>query len=235
MQNERKMIRAAGAFLAVSAVGFVVVFTVLAIQFGYPDVLDAPPSVVLPALLDGGVGLHVTWWVYSLLPLLLLPAAAGAYQALRGAGQGLMLVASYCAVLAALTLTLGLIRWPSLNYELARQYAGAAPEERAAIEVVVTGMNRYLGTYIGEHLGELFLNGWFVMSGAAMLRASRFPRWVAWAGIGVGALGLVGMFRFASPLVDPVSAVNNLLLPAWLVTYGVTLWMRGPLPTAGEG
>ena len=234
MRDENGMIRAAGASLVASALGFVAVFSVLARQFSYPDILEASPSVVLPALLEGGISLRVTWWVYSLLPLLLLPAAAGAFQALKGEREGVMRVASYFAVLAALTLTLGLIRWPSLNWELARLHAAAAPTERAAIEVLVIGFNRYLGTYVGEHLGELFLNGWFVMSGAAILRCARFPKWVAWVGICVGVLGLVGMFRFASALVEPVSAVNNLLLPAWLIFYGIALWKWGPLPSQEE-
>jgi hypothetical protein len=168
--------------------------------------------------------------VYSFLPLLLIPAAAGTFQALRDDAEGLMRMASYFAVLAALTLTLGLIRWPSLNYELAGRYVAGTGEERAAIEVLVAGFNTYLGTYIGEQLGELFLNGWFVMCAAAMLRSARFPRWAGWAGIGVGVLGLVGMFRFASSSVEPVSAVNNLLLPAWLITFGIVLWLRGPVP-----
>jgi len=231
MENERGMIRTAGASLVISAVGFVVVFSILAGQFDYPDILDEPASQFLPALLDGGTSLHLTWWVYSLLPLLLLPAAAGAFQALRNDAEGMMRVASYFAVLAALTLTLGLIRWPSLNLELAERYATGTADQRAAIEIMVAATNRYLGTYIGEHLGELFLNGWFVMSGTAMLRSTRFPKWVAWAGICVGVLGLVGMFRFASSVVEPISAANNFLLPAWLITYGIALWTRGPMTT----
>jgi len=159
----------------------------------------------------------------------LLPAAAGAFQALRSEAEGLVWVGSYFAVLAALTLTLGPIRWPSLNHELARLCVQAAPSDRTAIEIIVTGFNRYLGTYVGEQLGELFLNGWFVMSSVAMLRSARFPRWFGWAGTGVGVLGLVGMFRFASGAVQPVADINNLLLPAWLITWGVALWKHDPI------
>ena len=228
--SESRLIRIGAASLLVSALGFVAVFSYLAATFGYPDVLDAEPSVVLPRLLEGGVRLQVAWWLYAMLPVLLLPAAAGAFEALRSGGEGLMRLASYCAVLAALTLTLGLIRWPSLNHQLALLYSGSDPGQMAAIEVVFTSFNRYLGSYIGELLGELFLNAWFILSGVAILRISRISRWLGWAGIGVGLAGLVGMFRFATPRIEAVSELNNYLLPLWLIVFGLALWISGLAP-----
>lgn len=234
MERENRLIRWGGASLVVSALGFLAVFGLLSARFDYPDVLDQPAATVLPALLEGGSGLQAIWWTYALLPLLLLPASAAAGQALGHGAAGLMRLAGSFAVLAALTLTLGLIRWPSLNHELALRYAQAGAGDRAAIEMVFQGFNRYLGTYVGEQLGEIFLNGWFVMVGAGMLRTVRFPKWLGRAGIGVGVLGLVGMFRFATDAVAPVAGLNNVLLPAWLITCGVALWRYGPLPVSAS-
>ncbi|MEJ2207131.1 MAG: DUF4386 family protein [Gemmatimonadota bacterium] len=218
----------------ISALGFVAVFSYLAATFDYPDILDGAPSEVLPRLLEGGVSLHVAWWLYAMLPLLLLPAAAGAFEALRSGGEGLMRLASYCAVLAALTLTLGLVRWPSLNHELAVLHSGANATQRVAVEAIFAGFNRYLGTYVGEQLGELFMNVWFILCGVAMLRIPRFLRWLGRAGIVVGLAGLVGMFRFTTHWVEVVSELNNYILPLWLIGFGLTLWTRGPAP-APEG
>jgi hypothetical protein len=226
-QLEKQGIRLAGALLVATAIAFMAVFGILASSFNYPDVLAGSPAEVLPALLAGGTSLRVVWWIYSLLPLALIPAAVGAFDALRNERESLMRLGTYCAVLAALTLTLGLIRWPSLNHELATIYATASPEGRAAVEVVYAGFSSYLGTYIGEQLGEIFLNAWFVAAGLTMARAPRFPRWIGWFGVVAGALGFIGVFRFATGLVAPVAALNNLVLPLWLVLFGVALFRYG--------
>jgi hypothetical protein len=213
--------------LIVTALGFVAVFAVLASRFNYPDVLERGAAEVLPALAAGGAPLRFVWWVYAFLPLALLPAAAGTFEALRTERSGLLRFGTYCAVLSALALTLGLIRWPSLNAELARVYVSGSPEARPAIEVVYTGFNRYLGTYIGEQLGEILLNAWFAAVAVTMLRSRRFARWTAWFGIVVSFLGMLGVFRFATPLVEPIAAVNNLLLPLWLIVLGGALLRFG--------
>jgi hypothetical protein len=225
-------IRLAGGLLVATAVAFVGVFGALAARFDYPDVLARSTAEVLPALLAGGTSLRILWWLYSLLPIALLPAAVAAFESLRDERESLMRVGTYCAVLASLTLTLGLIRWPSLNYELATIYATATPEGKAAVEVVFAGFNRYLGTYVGEQLGEIFLNAWFIAVAVAMAGSARFPRWVAWAGMTTGVLGLIGMFRFATTLVAPVAAANNILLPLWLVVFGVALFRYGARATS---
>ena len=72
-------------------------------------------------------------------------------------------------------------------------------------------MNRYLGNFVGEFLGELAFSVFFVLSGVGLLRHVRAPRWLAWWGIATGVLGLIGMWRNVTPAVDAVAAVNNYL------------------------
>jgi hypothetical protein len=225
--SDRVSIKASGLLLITTAFLFVMVFSFLAIRFGYPDVLERPASEVLPQLLDGGFQLQAVWWVYALLPLLIIPAAVGAQSSLRWGSAAAAQNGTYCAVLAALTLTLGLIRWPSLNHMLATLYATASPADRSSIEILFYGFNQYLGVYVGEQLGEIFLNGWFLFAGWAMLRHAAYPRWLGMIGMATGILGLVGMFRFATGAVDIVSEVNNLLLPLWLIVFGAALLRYG--------
>jgi hypothetical protein len=43
--------------------------------------------------------------------------------------------------------------------------------------------------------------------------------------------GLIGMFRNVSSVVDPIAAMNNYLLPLWMIIFGVALIRhRGTLP-----
>jgi Na+-transporting NADH:ubiquinone oxidoreductase subunit NqrB len=116
---------------------------------------------------------------------------------------------------------LGLARWPSVHWELARAYPTASPEARVAIDAVFSGLNVYLGNFIGEFLGELSLNAFFLLTAVALLRSGR--RWAAYAGFAVGMLGVAGAFRNVTAVVGPVAEVNNYLLPIWLITVGVVL------------
>jgi hypothetical protein len=85
---------------------------------------------------------------------------------------------------------------------------------------VFTGLNLYLGNYIGQFLGELCLATFFLLSGLSLL-AER--RWLGWCGMAFGFLFLVGALRNVLPSVQPAADVNNALLPLWLLVLGVSL------------
>jgi hypothetical protein len=218
------IVRFGGGALLFAAIAFVVVFVYLAAEFDYPDVLDGTAAQVLPALLATGATGRAAWACYGLLPLLFLPAGVGAFHALRSSAEGWMRLAMLLAVVSAVASMLGLMRWPSVHWELAEGYGSAGVEGQRIIGAVFDGLNRYLGNYIGEFLGELCFNGFFLISALAMLRpASGFARWVAWFGMVTGSLGLVGMFRNVAGFVEPIAEVNNYLLPLWLAVFGVAL------------
>jgi len=52
--------------------------------------------------------------------------------------------------------------------------------------------------------------------------------------VGTPALGLVGMFRNVTGAVAPIAAVNNYLLPAFMIILGVALvrWPAAPVAPA---
>jgi hypothetical protein len=205
-------------------VAFVGVFSFLAARFDYPAVLDGSASDVLPRLLATGVTGRAVWAVYGFLPLAWIPAGIGAFHALRGVREGSMRTAMQLAVLASISMMLGLLRWPSIHWELAQAYATADPPARELLAAAFAGLNSYLGNYIGEFLGELSVNLFFLLSALAMLAPeSRFPRWMAYLGLLTAAAGLIGMFRNVTGVVAPVTEVNNYLLPLWMVAFGLGL------------
>src|SRR5438105_14506707 len=91
------------------------VFSFLAARFDYPAVLDGPANTVLPRLLATGTPGRAAWALYAFLPLIWLPAGAGAYCALRRFYPGAMLIAMQWAALDAISMNLGLIRWPAVT------------------------------------------------------------------------------------------------------------------------
>ena len=228
-------IRIGAIFLIGGAIAFMAVFSYLAAQFNYPAVLDGDAGHVLPSLLATGATGRTVWAIYGFLPLIWIPAAVAAFEALRPVREGSMRVAMLFAVVSAISMMLGLLRWPSIHWTLAQAYVGGTEATQLAIGGLFAGLNSYLGNYIGEFLGELAFSVFFLLSGLAMLaRGSRFPRWAGYIGIATAVLGMVGMFRNATTAVAPISAVNNYLLPIWMIIFGVTLLRYRPSGAAVE-
>ncbi len=216
----RQLERLTGGLLIVLALAFSAVFTVLQSRFGYPDVLDYSAQQVLPQLLAGGASLRLTWLVYALLPLLLVPITALLVQRFGQASKGLRQALMSTAALATLALMLGLIRWPSLHWLLAEQLAHGEVSP-SSIALLFDAANVYLGTFVGELLGEILLYAWIGL--AAVLAAKRLPRWLSVALLLTAVSGEVGAWRPFSEVAQVVADVNNLLLPLALLGLGVGL------------
>jgi hypothetical protein len=221
MTESRTAVRVGGWSFIAAAVGFMAVFSYLAGTFNYPDVLDGSAADVLPKLIALGNSGRAVWVVYAFLPLLLVPAGVGAYSALRDSTPNAMRAALAFAVITAVSMLLGLARWPSVHWELGRAYSAASPDARVAIDAVFKGLNVYLGNYIGEFLGEVALNCFFILAAYGFFRAG----WKrsGYAGVVVGIIGLAAAFRNVTSAVGPIAEVNNYILPLWLIAMGVIL------------
>ena len=86
------------------------------------------------------------------------------------------------ALLAAMSMVLGLMRWPSVHWELARAWSSASEGDRVVLAAMFDGLNRYLGNFIGEFLGELSFSVFFVLSGIGLSRHQHAPRWLIGGG-----------------------------------------------------
>ena len=116
---------------------------------------------------------------------------------------------------------LGLMRWPSIHWELARAWRTAGEGERVVLAAMFDGLNRYLGNFVGEFLGEFCLNFWFVLCGIAILRV---PKGAARARL-VGppdraCSGSSARSATSCRRSSRVAVVNNILLPAWMIGFG---------------
>jgi hypothetical protein len=217
------VIRWGGICLAGGALAFLVVFSYLAANFNYPDVLDGPADTVLPSLLATGTRGRAVWTIYAFLPVIWIPAGVAAFEALAPVRRGAMRLALFFAFLGAIAMMLGLMRWPSVHWRLAGSFALAAPTEQAVLATIFDGLNTYLGNFIGEFLGELAVSMFFLLTSFTWLRSSQRARWIGWIGVVTAALGLIGMFRNVTGVVAPIAAVNNYLLPLFMIILGVAL------------
>jgi len=220
--QHRKIVVAGGLSFIVGALAFVAVFSYLAANFDYPKILDGSAAEVLPRLQAGGATMRAVWAVYAFLPLLLVPGAVGAYFACP-ASRGRMTVALVFGSLGSLAMGLGLMRWPSVHWALAEAYGPAGGEAKSSLAAIFSGLNLYLGNYIGEFLGEVCLATLFLLTGLSLRREGQFPRWLGACGAVFSLLFLVGALRNAFPAVQPVADVNNALLPLWMLLLGASL------------
>jgi hypothetical protein len=218
------MILAGGIALIGGALAFMAVFSYLAGHFRYPEVLDGPAEQVLPALFATGDRGRAVWAVYSVLPLVFLPGSIAAFCALRDRAAGITRAGGFFALVAAVSMMLGLMRWPSVHWELARAWAMAGESDRLALAAVFYGLNSYLGNFVGEFLGELCLSVFFVLTGIGLLRHRQAPKVMGWWGVLTGVLGLIGMWRnVPGAMVGAVAELNNYLLPFWMIGFGAWL------------
>ena len=138
-----------------------------------------------------------------------------------------MRLALLFAVVAAIAMMLGLMRWPSIHWHLAQAFEHAAAPEQAVIASIFDGLNTYVGNYIGEFLGELSFSMFFLLTSVVWLNGLR-ARWIGWAGLATGVSGFVGAFRNVTAVVAPFAEVNNYLLPAFMIVLGIAFMRWSP-------
>ncbi len=219
--------RLAGIAYITASVGFLIVFFWLAAHFGYPDVLDRPAAEVLPQLLGLGSAGRAVWAAYALIPLLLIPAAVGATDALRGPdlrNDATVRLALILQVTAALCMMIGLARWSTAQWTIAMAWEHADAAQQVSLATSFDLLNTFLGNALGEFVGELALYGSFAAFALALHRLE--VRWLSFLAASTALLGWIGMFRNITTSVQPASNVTNLLLPFFLIAFGVAL-VRG--------
>ena len=224
--------RVAGALLIALPIAFNSFFFLLGRLFDYPAVLRHPVGEVLSRFHAGGLRLKLVWYGFMITAVLLAPLAVLLGQVLARDGLQIVPVATTIGVLAAVVQFLGLARWPFLVPALARAYESpdATSATREATAVVFDSFNRYLGVAVGECLGYLLTGAWTVLVAVAMLQSSVFDGWLAWPGIAIGVLLVVGSLEFVGPFEDKGSKVAAMIVPVsyigwslWLIVTGVVV------------
>ncbi len=218
------MIKIGGLFSLFGGIAFVGVFTYLAINFNYPDILDGDAYHVLPKIVAGGSEMRAIWAIYAFLPLILVPAALGTYAYLRNKHNSLAIGGLIFATVATFANMLGLMRWPSIHWTMAQSFAAASPDQQATINTIFLGLNVYLGNYIGEFLGELTMNAWFLTVGLILMKISGRIKYFGYFAVLTALLGFVGGFRNVTSGVSMVAEINNYLLPTFLIALGILLF-----------
>lgn len=223
----------AGSLFVFVPVVFTVCFTLLQMQFEYPDILRQPTADILTKFQAGGAALVVVWYVLTMTALLFVPLSLLLRELLATPENRILLgIATVFGVIAGVVQTLGFLRWPFLVPHLAASYF--APDvteaQRAAVAIVFDSFHTYIGMGVGEHLGYLCTSVWTFLVAGLMLRTARFGRLL-------GAVGMALALGVAAGLLEPaglewagsINAISYLAWAVWLIVVGVVILLRrGP-------
>lgn len=234
--NEMKIdsIKLGGISAILASFLFTGIFIWLMINFNYPDILDGEAKTVLPNLIAMGSSGRVVWAFYAFLPLLWIPVAVGTYNALREINDGFMQIAKYLLIICSISMMLGLMRWPSIQWHLGLMWEHADSSQQEVLSSVFGGINTFFGNYIGEFLGELCLSTFIIISGYTMLKSNIFKKWRSYFNIITGVVFLAGAFRNIPGIIGEtggfVSEVTNMTMwwSIWLIIFGFGLIKMKP-------
>ena len=159
------------------------------------------------------------WFLYVTLPFGIVFAAAESGSVLARGGSGLRQLGVGAGVGAGIAMALGLVRWPTIEWALARHWETAPVASRPALAAIFDASNLYLGNVISEFVGEMATALWFAALGIAFRRDG--GRVLGSFGLAAALLVAVAALRNITGAVRLVSEVNNFTLPLWLVALGV--------------
>jgi hypothetical protein len=219
-----------GILFIAGAVLVNVPYTLLIINFDYPDILRAPVGEILDRFASGGPSLIWTWLAFAwvglpiLIGILLLPKAL---EDETPAGQ----VALFFGATGAVVQIVGLLRWPFVVSVLARLYTDplATPTMQDAAAIVFQAVHQYGGVVLGEHIGQLFTILWMVILSISLLQNRRFPRWFPVAGFAAAIVYTLAQGELLAtavpgfPVLDAAGLVGSLLWLGWLIALGILL------------
>ena len=210
-------------------------FSILGVNFDYPNILRQPTGQVLTMFKQGGSTLIATWYAFAIAALLMILVTKLIQQILQDEHKHLTSIATTFGVLAGISQVLGLIRWVFVVPMLADAYTDPNSSEAAksAAMMVFQGFHRYAGVAIGEHLGQLFTALWIVLISVAMLNSTIFRRWQGFVGIAISAMMLLGLvegfatvIKFDAGIFGVLTPIAFILLSIWMISLGVSLIRR---------
>ena len=220
-----------GLFLITGAVLVNIPFTLLIINFDYPDILRAPADQILTQFQAGGNALIHTWLAFAWVGLPMLFGAVMLKRILEPENSKFLETATTIGIIGFVVQVVGLLRWVFVIPVIARLYTSPATSSatKASLSAMFLVIHQYGGVVLGEHIGQLFIIIWMSMISAIIYRSSLFSKWIAWLGWVASAVYLLNQTELLAtaipgfPVVGWAGLVGSLFWLFWMVMMGVYL------------
>ena len=229
--STRQFRQLTGLLFIVGTVLINIPYTLLIINFDYPDILRQPNAEILTRFQAGGNALIYTWLAFAWVGLPMLFGVIMLKQILKDENAPFLEIATTLGVIGFIVQVIGLLRWVFVVPVLARLYTapGTDSATQAAVSAVFTAVHQYGGVILGEHMGQLLTILWMSMLSSIIYRSKMFSKWVAVLGWVASAVYLLAQTELLAtaiptfPVVDWAGLVGSLLWLAWMVVVGVYL------------
>ncbi|MBC8033244.1 MAG: DUF4386 domain-containing protein [Chitinophagaceae bacterium] len=228
MRNEKRT----GWLLLTGGMAVLVPYTLLVVQFDYPDVLRKEPGDVLRAFHQGGIKLIFIWLAFALsgLPLLI------AYKMIGRQLDAWFANMKWVTTIGTASLVfqiVGLLRWVFVVPMLANDYVSAAePSEQFVLETVFRTVHQFGGVLLGEHLGQLFTVIWTVAISWCYQQLAATPKWISWLGYLSSIIYFMGQAELLATVIpsfpnwSAASFIGSTLWLIWLIAMGIIMLQR---------
>src|ERR1700712_4495078 len=159
-------------------------YSLLIMNFHYPDILREPAATVLTQFQAGGANLIFTWLAFAWVGLPLVFGTVMLKRVLEPEGHALLETATTFGLIGLILAVVGLTRWVFVVPGLAHLYTDPTSSEAVKASVLVTfqAVHQYGGVIIGEHISQFMTVVWMALISSMMLRSSLFRAWQGWFG-----------------------------------------------------
>ena len=216
--NFRKL---TGIFFIIGAILVNIPYTLLIVNFDYPDILRQPIADILVKFHADGDALIYTWLAFAWVGLPILLGAVMLKRVLEKEASPFLETATTLGVIGFVVQLIGLLRWVFVVPILARLFTdpGTDPATQASISAVFIAIHQYGGVVLGEHIGQFFTIVWMSLISGVIYRSKMFSKWVAWLGWFASAVYLLAQTELFA------TAIPNFPVIGWAGLYGSLLWL----------
>ena len=220
-----------GLFFVVGAVLVNIPYTLLIINFDYPDILRLPVDRILTQFQAGGNALIYIWLAFAWIGLPMLFGAIMLKRILERENSPFLEMATTLGVIGFLVQMIGLLRWVFVVPVIARIYTDptTTTTTQASLSVLFLGIHQYGGVVLGEHMGQFFIILWMSMISAIIFKSPLFGKWVSWLGWIASAVYLLAQTELLAtaipdfPVFGWAGLSGSLLWLLWMIVIGVYL------------
>ncbi|HUM27178.1 MAG TPA: DUF4386 domain-containing protein, partial [Anaerolineales bacterium] len=218
--SEKTFRKLAGIFFIVGAILVNIPYTLLIINFDYPDILRLPAAEILTRFQAGGSSLIYTWLAFAWVGLPMLLGAIMLKRILADENAPFLETATTLGVIGFIVQVVGLLRWVFVVPVLARLFTDPTtdPVTKAALPLVFSAVHQYGGVILGEHLGQFLIILWMSMLSGILYKSKRFSKWVAYLGWIASAVYILAQTELLA------TAIPSFPVIGWAGLYGSLLW-----------
>ncbi|UCH61149.1 MAG: DUF4386 domain-containing protein [Anaerolineales bacterium] len=226
--NFRKL---TGFFFIIGAILVYIPYTLLVMNFDYPDILRLPTAEILTRFQAGGNSLIYTWLAIAWVGLPLLLGAIMLKRILERENSPFLETATTLGVIGFIVQVIGLLRWVFVVPVLTRLFTDPTTDAvtKTSVSAVFVAVHQYGGVVLGEHLGQFFTIIWMSLISGIIYRSKMFSKWVAWLGWFASAVYLLAQTELLAtaipsfPVIDWAGFYGSLLWLLWMLVLGVYL------------